>query len=86
MNDFETVEARIRNAITPTYSLVQILKDIYDGDENSETLKEYLLNNVDVNMLLNSIEYIISIGHEVDKALPQGYSINDHLNKYYNKK
>ena len=81
MNDFETVEERIRNAISPAYTLAQMLKDIYNGDKDSELLKEYLLTKIDVNMLLNSIEYIISIGHEVDKALLKGYSINDHLNK-----
>ena len=41
---------------------------------------------VDANIFIKDdicslIDYIINIGHEVDKALPKDYSINEHLNR-----
>ena len=41
VKNFETVEERIRNAITPMYNLAEIIKDIHNN-KNAEILKEYL--------------------------------------------
>ena len=80
VTNFETVEERIRNAVTPMYNLAHIIKDIRRNDENSEILKNFLLNKADINIILKNIEYLINVGHEVDKVLPKDYSINEHLN------
>lgn len=81
ITNFETVEERIRNAVTPMYNLAHIIKDIRndENNENSEILKNFLLNKADINIILKNIEYLINVGHEVDKVLPKDYSINDHL-------
>ena len=34
VTNFETVEERIRNAVTPMYNLAHIIKDIRRNDEN----------------------------------------------------
>ena len=81
VTNFETVEDRIRTAVTPMYNLAHIIKDIRRNDENSEILKNFLLNKADINIILKNIEYLINVGHEVDKVLPQDYSINDHLKR-----
>ena len=80
VKNFETVEERIRNAITPMYNLAEIIKDI-QNNKNAEILKEYLFYNLDIDVVFKNIDYIINIGHEVDKALPKDYSINEHLNR-----
>ena len=79
VKNFETVEERIRNAITPMYNLAEIIKDIHNN-KNTEILKEYLFYNLDIDIVFKNIDYIINIGREVDKALPKDYSINEHLN------
>ena len=83
VTNFETVEERIRNAVTPMYNLAHIIKDIRndENNENSEILKNFLLNKADINIILKNIEYLINVGHEVDKVLPKDYSINDHLKR-----
>ena len=81
VKNFETVEERIRNAMTPMYFVADIIKDIRRNDENSEILKDYLFNKLDIDIIFKNIDYIIKVGHEVDKVLPKDYSINDHLNR-----
>ena len=83
VTNFETVEERIRNAVTPMYNLAHIIKDIRndENNENSEILKNFLLNKADINIILKNIEYLINVGHEVDKVLPKDFSINDHLKR-----
>ena len=58
IKNFETVEERIRNAITPMYNLAEIIKDIHNN-KNAEILKEYLFYNVDIDVVFKNIDYII---------------------------
>ena len=41
VKNFETVEERIRNAITPMYNLAEIIKDIHNN-KNAEITMEIL--------------------------------------------
>ena len=74
----ERVEERIRNMVGPFYNMVQVLNNlddkavqIYLNEHAKETSK----------VMSKSIEYLIDMAKIIDDHLPDGFDINELLDK-----
>lgn len=83
MHKFETVEERIRNAISPMWNLAEIIKNLQDQNKTikeKQVLYDFLVNSIDMpKIMIHNMKYLISIANEVDKYLPKDFSINEHV-------
>jgi len=74
----ERIEERVRNMVGPFYNMVQILNNlddkavqIYFNEHAKETSK----------VMSKSIEYLIDMAKIIDDHLPDGFDINELLDK-----
>ena len=74
----ERIEERVRNMVGPFYNMAAMLKNIDDNKVNN-----YLHNNHEriANTMRKSIEYLIDMAQIIDEHLPDGFDINELLDK-----
>jgi hypothetical protein len=74
----ERIEERVRNMVGPFYHMAAMLKNIDDNKINN-----YLHDNHEriANTMRKSIEYLIDMAHIIDDHLPDGFDINELLDK-----
>ena len=74
----ERIEERVRNMVGPFYNMATMLKNL-----NNEKVSKYLYDNsenISETMKL-SIEYLIDMARIIDDHLPDGFDINELLDK-----
>ena len=74
----ERIEERVRNMVGPFYNMAAMLKNI-----NYEKTNDYLCTNGEkiANTMYKSIEYLIDMAKIIDDHLPDGFDINELLDK-----
>ena len=74
----ERIEERVRNMVNPFYNMASMLKNI-----DNEKVSIYLHNNAnDISEAMNmSIQYLIDMAKIIDDHLPDGFDINELLDK-----
>lgn len=74
----ERIEERVRNMVNPFYNMANMLKNI-----DNEKVSMYLHNNAnDISETMNmSIQYLIDMAKIIDDHLPDGFDINELLDK-----
>jgi phage-related protein len=74
----ERVEERIRNMVGSFYNVATMLKNL-----DNEKVSKYLFDHAkDMSeTMINSINYLIDLGTVMDENLPNGFDINEHIDK-----
>ena len=74
----ERIEERVRNMVNPFYNMASMLKNI-----DNEKVSMYLHNNAnDISETMNmSIQYLIDMAKIIDDHLPDGFDINELIDK-----
>ena len=74
----ERIEERVRNMVGPFYNMVTMLKNL-----NNEKVSKYLYDNSEniSETMKMSIEYLIDMARIIDDHLPDGFDINELLDK-----
>lgn len=74
----ERVEERVRNMVGPFYNMASMLKNI----DNKKT-EEYIYDHAEriSDVMNNSIEYLIDMAKIIDEHLPEGFDINQYIDK-----
>jgi len=74
----ERIEERVRNMVGPFYNMATMLKNL-----DNEKVSKYLFDNADrtFETMKNSIEYLIDMARIIDDHLPDGFDINELLDK-----
>ncbi len=74
----ERIEERVRNMVSPFYNMTVMLKNI-----NNDKVSKYLYDNSEniSETMKMSIEYLIDMARIVDEHLPDGFDINELLDK-----
>lgn len=74
----ERIEERVRNMVGPFYNMATMLKNL-----DNEKVSKYLFDNADrmSETMKNSIEYLIDMARIIDDHLPDGFDINELLDK-----
>lgn len=74
----ERIEERVRNMVNPFYNMASMLKNI-----DNEKVSMYLRNNANnISETMNmSIQYLIDMAKIIDDHLPDGFDINELLDK-----
>jgi len=74
----ERIEERVRNMVGPFYNMAAMLKNL-----DNEKVSKYLYDNsknISETMSM-SIEYLIDMARIIDDHLPDGFDINELLDK-----
>lgn len=74
----ERIEERVRNMVGPFYNMATMLKNL-----NNEKVSKYLYDNSEniSKTMKMSIEYLIDMARIIDDHLPDGFDINELLDK-----
>ena len=74
----ERIEERVRNMVSPFYNMAAMLKNI-----NNDKVSKYLYDNSEniSETMKMSIEYLIDMARIIDDHLPDGFDINELLDK-----
>jgi hypothetical protein len=74
----ERIEERVRNMVCPFYNMATVLKNLDD-----EAVMNWLKNNHQEtsDVMYKSIEYLIDMAKIIDENLPDGFDINELLDK-----
>ena len=74
----ERIEERVRNMVGPFYNMATMLKNL-----NNEKIAKYLYDNSEniSETMKMSIEYLIDMARIIDDHLPDGFDINELLDK-----
>ena len=74
----ERIEERVRNMVGPFYNMATMLKNL-----NNEKVSKYLYDNSEniSETMRMSIEYLIDMAKIIDDHLPDGFDINELLDK-----
>ena len=74
----ERIEERVRNMVGPFYNMGSMLKNF-----DNEKVQKYLTENASkISETMNmSIEYLIDMARIIDEHLPDGFDINELLDK-----
>ena len=74
----ERIEERVRNMVGPFYNMATMLKSL-----NNEKVSKYLYDNSEniSETMKMSIEYLIDMARIIDDHLPDGFDINELLDK-----
>ena len=74
----ERIEERVRNMVGPFYNMATMLKNL-----NNEKVSKYLYDNSEniSETMKISIEYLIDMARIIDDHLPDGFDINELLDK-----
>lgn len=81
----ETIQERVRNMVGSFYNLKTMIEEISNekDKQNKALIIEYLINNSHqiTKTMDKSINYLIDMAKIIDKNLPNGFDINEHLDK-----
>ena len=74
----ERIEERVRNMVGSFYNMATMLKNL-----NNEKVSKYLYDNSEniSETMRMSIEYLIDMARIIDDHLPDGFDINELLDK-----
>ena len=74
----ERIEERVRNMVGPFYNMATMLKNL-----NNEKVSKYLYDNSEniSETMRMSIEYLIDMAKIIDDHVPDGFDINELLDK-----
>ena len=74
----ERIEERVRNMVGPFYNMAAMLKKL-----DNEKVSKYLYDNSEniSETMTMSIEYLIDMARIIDDHLPDGFDINELLDK-----
>ena len=74
----ERIEERVRNMVGPFYNMATVLKNLDD-----EAVMNWLKNNHQEtsDVMYKSIEYLIDMVKIIDENLPDGFDINELIDK-----
>lgn len=74
----ERIEERVRNMVGSFYNMATMLKNL-----NNEKVSKYLYDNSEniSETMKMSIEYLIDMARIIDEHLPDGFDINELLDK-----
>lgn len=81
----ETIQERVRNMVGSFYTMKTLFKDIATEEDYEKRMKfiNYILNNSEQisNTMEKSINYLIDMSAIIDENLPDGFDINELLDK-----
>ena len=81
----ETIQERVRNMVGSFHNMKTLFKNIANEEDYEKRMKliNYLINNSEQisNTMENSINYLIDMSVIIDENLPDGFDINELLDK-----
>lgn len=81
----ETIQERVRNMVGSFHNMNTLFKDIANEKDKDKQLKlvNYIIENSGKisNTMDNSIRYLIDMSVIIDENLPDGFDINELLDK-----
>ena len=81
----ETIQERVRNMVGSFHNMNILFKHIANEKDQDKQLKiiNYIINNSQQisNTMENSIKYLIDMSIIIDENLPNGFDINELLDK-----
>jgi len=81
----ETIQERVRNMVGSFHNMNILFKNIANEKDQDKQLKiiNYIINNSQQisNTMENSIKYLIDMSVIIDENLPNGFDINELLDK-----
>ena len=81
----ETIQERVRNMVGSFHNMKTLFKNIANEEDYEKRMKliNYLINNSEQisNTMENSIKYLIDMSVIIDENLPDGFDINELLDK-----
>ena len=81
----ETIQERIRNMMGSFYNMKTIFEDLSNEEDHKKQLEliKYLINNSKQisKTMDHSIQYLIDMSKIIDENLPDGFDINELLDK-----
>lgn len=81
----ETIQERVRNMVGSFYNMKTLFKDIATEEDYEKRMKfvNYILDNSEqiYHTMDNSINYLIDMSKIIDENLPDGFDINELLDK-----
>lgn len=81
----ETIQERVRNMVGSFYNMKTLFKNIATEEDYEKRMKfvNYILNNSEqiYHTMDNSINYLIDMSKIIDENLPDGFDINELLDK-----
>ena len=81
----ETIQERVRNMVGSFHNMQILFKNIANEEDYEKRTKmiNYIINNSGQisNTMENSINYLIDMAKIIDEYLPNGFDINELLNK-----
>lgn len=84
-NMIETIQERVRNMMGSFYNMKTIFEDLSNEDDYKKQLEiiKYLIDNSKQisKTMDNSINYLIDMSKIIDENLPDGFDINELLDK-----
>lgn len=83
VHHIETIEEKVRNKLSPILNLKELITLIIN-DEEDLSLKDILYDETLIKAIDNNIQYLIKLAEVVDKHLPNGFNLDDYLNKETN--
>lgn len=85
MNNFETFGAHIRNILGPYANIVNILEEIYEGEDDVTInhVKNYLLTEMDVKELRKNLNHFIEFSN-IEELENLNWRDTKLCEKYYN--
>lgn len=84
-NMIETIQERVRNMMGSFYNMKTIFEDLSNEDDYKKQLEliKYLIDNSKQisKTMDHSIQYLIDMSKIIDENLPDGFDINELLDK-----
>jgi hypothetical protein len=81
----ETIQERVRNMVGSFYNMKTLFKSIATEEDYEKRMKfvNYILDNSEqiYHAMNNSINYLIDMSKIIDENLPDGFDINELLDK-----
>ena len=81
----ETIQERVRNMVGSFYNMKTLFKNIATEEDYEKRMKfvNYILDNSEqiYHTMNNSINYLIDMSKIIDENLPDGFDINELLDK-----
>ena len=81
----ETIQERVRNMVGSFHNMKTLFKNIANEEDYEKRMKliNYIIDNSDqiANTMENSINYLIDMSVIIDENLPDGFNINELLDK-----
>ena len=81
----ETIQERVRNIVGSFHNMKTLFKNLANEEDYEKRMKiiNYIIDNSEQisNTMENSINYLIDMSVIIDKNLPNGFDINELLDK-----